>query len=146
MSIIGFGMATEETVRNFEQHIGFSLPDDYKQFLIEYNGGTPQVRYSTFTVEALSEIIPLDVLYGLGIDSEMDLQDWNDEYRSDLLSNSIIIGRDPGTGMVVLINDAEIKGVFYWDHSLFFNQSNEEENVYKIYDSFQEFINQLKKP
>ncbi|EMS70127.1 SMI1/KNR4 family protein [Ruminiclostridium cellobioparum] len=146
MSIIGFGMATEETVRNFEQHIGFSLPDDYKQFLIEYNGGTPQVRYSTFTVEALSEIIPLDVLYGLGIDSEMDLQDWNDEYRSDLLSNSIIIGRDPGTGMVVLINDAEIKGVFYWDHSLFFNQSNEEENVYKICDSFQEFINQLKKP
>lgn len=146
MSIIGFGMATEETVRNFEQHIGFSLPDDYKQFLIEYNGGTPQVRYSTFTVEALSEIIPLDVLYGLGIDSEMDLQDWNDEYRSDLLSNSIVIGRDPGTGMVVLINDAEIKGVFYWDQSLFFNQSNEEENVYKICDSFKEFINQLKKP
>lgn len=146
MSIIGFGMATEETVRNFEQHIGFSLPDDYKQFLIEYNGGTPQVRNSTFTVEALSEIIPLDVLYGLGIDSEMDLQDWNDEYRSDLLSNSIVIGRDPGTGMVVLINDAEIKGVFYWDQSLFFNQSNEEENVYKICDSFKEFINQLKKP
>lgn len=34
----------------------------------------------------------------------------------------------------------------YWDHSFHFEQSNEEENTYKITDSFQSFIEGLKDP
>src|SRR5690554_8002146 len=125
MNINSFGNATKEMIDNFEHHIGFLLPEDYKLFLREHNGGIISGRYSTFFVKALNQEIPLNVLYGLGVDpKEADLWEWNYEYKDDLLPNSIIIGDDPGSGMVVLINDPEIKGVYYWDHSFYFEQSN----------------------
>lgn len=145
MDINGFGKASQDMIDNFEQHIKFSLPEDYKNFLREYNGGTPKVKYSTFFVETLNQNIPLDVLHGLGI-NKLDLQKRNDEYADDLLPNTIIIGDDPGSGMIVLMKDTEMRGVYYWDHSFYFKQSSEEENIYKIADSFQAFIEGLKNP
>ncbi len=144
MNIVSFGKATKQMIDDFEKHIGFTLMDDYKLFLSTYNGGTPKLRYSTFWVEELSENIPLDVLFGLVDDVEFDLRDWNDEYQDDLLQNAIIIGRDPGAGFIVLINDIEDSGVYYWDHSLNFDKSDEDNNVYLISDSFQSFIVGLK--
>lgn len=146
MNIISFGKATKQMIDDFEKQIGFKLTDDYKQFLYEYNGGTSKGGYSTFFVEELSEEIPLDVLFGLVDDVDFDLKDWNDEYKDDLLPNTIIIGRDPGAGFIVLINNLEDMGVYYWDHSLNFDQSDEDNNLYLISDSFQSFINGLKNP
>ncbi|UZQ51671.1 SMI1/KNR4 family protein [Clostridium kluyveri] len=146
MNINSFGGASLEAIKNFEKSIGFSLPEDYKQFLIEYNGEA-RVRYSTFKVEELNENIPLDVLYGLGVEKkQLDLQKVNDEYIDDMLPNCIIIGDDLGAGMIVLINDDDYEGVYYWDHSFHFAQSSEEENIYKVADSFKAFIDGLKNP
>ncbi len=144
MNITAFGNASEEMINKFEQEIGFMLPEDYRKFLYEYNGGTAKKRYSTFFVEALNQEIPLDVLFGLNVD-QLDLQKWNDEYREDMLENTIIIGDDPGNGLIVLINSLD-KGVYYWDHSFYFEQSNEAENTYFIAGSFQEFLDGLKNP
>lgn len=146
MNIKGFGQVSEEMIKRFELHIGFSLPDDYKQFLREYNGGTAKGRNSTFFVKELNETIPLDVLYGLGLDRAFDLVEWNKEYKDNLIPNSIIIGDDPGSGKIVLVMDPELEGVYYWDHAFHFEQSNEEENTYKIAESFQAFLNGLKNP
>ena len=144
MNIKGYGKATQDMIDSFEKHIGFLLPDDYKQFLFEYNGGL--ARYNYFWVDDLDEELPLHVLYGLGLDKNLDLKTWNDEYVDDLCSNSIIIGHDPGSGLIVLINDNEDGGIYYWDHTFNFEQSNEDENTYKIADTFQDFINGLKTP
>lgn len=72
--------------------MSISLPDDYKQFLRDY----AKIRYSTFFVKDLNKAIPLDILYGLGVDQSFDLFAWNEEYKDDLIPNSIIIGDDPG--------------------------------------------------
>lgn len=147
-SINGFGQATSEMIKKFEKHIGFFLPDDYKQFLQECNGGTPKVKYSSFYVEDLGQEIPLDILYGLEVKKGLDLYGWYNDYKSDLLPFTIIIGRDPGGGMLVLINDPEEEdnGVYYYDHSYQFEQSDDEGNIYFVADSFREFINELKDP
>lgn len=147
MNINSFGGTSIEVVNKFENSIGFLLPEDYKNFLIEYNGGTAKIRYSTFKAEGISENIPLDVLYGIGVEKkQLDLQRVNEEYIDDVLPNCIIIGDDPGAGMIVLINDEDFKGVYYWDHTFYFEQSSEEENIYKIADSFKHFIQGLKNP
>ncbi len=145
MKFIGFGKASQKMIDDFEKIIDFSLPNDYKNFLLEYNGGIPEVKYSTFNVKELNEDISLDILLGLAID-KLDLQKRNAEYKEDLLPYCIIIGDDPGSGMIVLINDLELKGIYYWDHSFYFEKSNEEQNIYKITDSFREFIDGLKNP
>jgi hypothetical protein len=146
MNIKGFGQATDEMISNFEQYIGFLLPEDYKQFLRERNGGTAIIRYSTFFVEELNENIPLDVMYGLGVERPFDIIKWYDEYMDDLLPNSLVIGDDPGSGKIVLVTDPEYKGIYYWDHVFHFEQSSEDGNTYEIADSFQAFIDGLKNP
>ena len=142
MKIQGFGNATEEMIAQYERYIGFLLPEDYKQFLRKYNGGV--VRNEVFWVDDLQQIIPLDLMLGLVVDTELNLIKWYDDYKKDLLQKCIIIGFDPGSGIIVLISDPEIGGVYYWDHSFYFDKSNKEENTYWIADSFTEFINCLK--
>src|ERR1035437_9899266 len=114
MEFNGFGKATMKIISNFEKLIGFTLPDDYKNFLLEYNGGKAQEKYSAFFVDELKQYIPFAVLYGLK--KQLDLLCLNDEYWDDLIPNCIIIGHDPGSGMILLLNDPKIKGIFYWDH------------------------------
>lgn len=146
MNLDAFGMEFEDLIEELEVLIGFPLPDDYKKFLIEYNGGTSKVRYSKFFVEELNQEIPLDVLFGIGVKRTFDLGVCFEEFEEDLLPNSLIIGDDPGSGLIVLITDAENYGVYYWDHSFYFPQSSEEENTYKIAESFQDFIDGLRNP
>lgn len=145
MNINAFGNVSDKMISEFEHHIGFTLPEDYREFLLKYNGGTSQKRYSTFFVKELNQEISLDVLFGLNVD-KLDLQKWNDEFVDDMLENTIIIGDDPGGGLIVLINGLDMKGVYYWDDSFNFEQSSEERNIYKVADSFHEFIEVLKNP
>lgn len=141
MNINSFGGTTLEAVNNFENIIGFLLPEDYKQFLIEYNGGTSKVRYSTFKVEGLESRIPLDVLYGIDVGKRhFDLRYTNEAYKDDILPGSIIIGDEPGGGFWVLMDCRDYKGVYYWDSPYYFEQSDEENNLYKAADSFSDFI------
>ena len=146
MNLNAFGKATEESIEELEEFLGFLLPEDYKEFLSKYNGGTSKVRYSKFFVKELNHEIPLDVLYGIGVTRTFDLSEGYEEFEEDMLPNSLIIGDDPGSGLIVLITDSENYGVYYWDHSFYFPQSSEEENTYKIADSFKDFINRLKNP
>ncbi|UHQ19269.1 SMI1/KNR4 family protein [Lysobacter sp. KIS68-7] len=146
MEIEGFGSATRELVDGFEQRIGFSLPDDYKEFLHLHNGGSAKRGYPTFILEALGEEVPLDVLYGLGVDEALDLRGWFDEYEKELMPGSIIIGSGACGGMVTLVDNADLKGVYFWDHAFAFPPSDEEGNTYYVAESFQAFIDYLNLP
>lgn len=142
MNIIGYGKASIDSIINFEEMINFTLPEDYKKFLREFNGGS--ARENIFYVPKLEEIIPLDVFFGLNIDRRLDLRTWYNEYKRDMLPFSFIFAHDPGTGFIVLINGPDVKGVYFWDHSCAFPQSNKNSNTYWIADSFQDFINSLR--
>ncbi len=133
-----------ESIEDLEEHLGFQLPNDYKEFLNDYNGGTAKIRYSRFFVEDLNQDISLDVLFGIDVKKTFDLRACHEEFEEDMVPGSLIIGDDPGSGLIVLITDNENDGVYYWDHSFYFPQSGEEENTYKIADSFKDFIDGLK--
>ena len=146
MNLKPFGRATKEAIEELERIIGFPLPDDYKKFLRAYNGGTSKIRYRTFFVKGLNQEIPLDVLYGIKVKTPFDLIECYEEFEEDLLPNSLIIGDDPGGGFIVLITSPEHNGIYYWDHSFYFPQSSEENNIYKIADHFGDFLQGLKHP
>lgn len=147
MKINGFGKIDLKIIEDFEKSRGIVLPDDYKNFLLEYNGGTPEVKYSTFWVGELNENMILDTLYGLNIEKRgLNLEFMNNEFGDEELSDVIIIGSDPGSGLIVLVNYEGMKGVYYWDDQLNFEQSTEDDNMYKVADSFDEFITNLKVP
>ncbi|MGG4268084.1 SMI1/KNR4 family protein [Peribacillus simplex] len=147
VNITGYGKATQEAVNNFEKFVGFEIPADYKQFLLKNNGGTTSVQNSRFYVNALDTLVCLNVLYGLDLqDKELDLQKCHEEYREDLHKNCIIIGNDTCAGKILLINNEEEKGVYFWDQGWYSDPSGQDENIYKVAESFQSFIEGLKIP
>ena len=146
MKIKGYGNIKEEEILKFENEIGFALPNDYKEFLICFNGGVPEVKYSTFKLNELQENIGLQVLYGLDLEENLDLREWYEEYEDDLLDDSLIIGHGLGFGFIILVNSPEVSGVYFWDNTFELENSYEDENVYKISDTFKEFIEEIKSP
>lgn len=97
MNLNAFGQATEASIGKLEELLGFLLPEDYKKFLGEYNGGTSKVRYSKFFVEELNQEISLDVLYGIGVTRTFDLIKCYEEFEEDMLPCSLVIGDEFGT-------------------------------------------------
>ncbi|MEC0347757.1 SMI1/KNR4 family protein [Peribacillus frigoritolerans] len=147
VSITGYGKATEEAVNNFQEFVGFEIPEDYKQFLLKHNGGTTTVQNCKFYVDGLDTLVCLHALYGLELqDKELDLQKWHEENREDLHKNCIIIGNDTCAGKILLINNEEEKGVYFWDQGWYSDPSSQDENIYKVASSFQSFIEGLKVP
>jgi hypothetical protein len=143
MNITPFGTTTTEEINNLEAEFEITLPDDYKEFLQKHNGGKPEIKYAAFNVEDLEQDISLDIFFGIGI-KELDILYWSNLFRDDILPESIIIGSDAGDGLLMLINDGENDGIYYWDHTFSFEQSSEENNLYFISNSFSEFIDSLK--
>ncbi|MGE7601694.1 SMI1/KNR4 family protein [Peribacillus sp. NPDC097675] len=146
-NITGYGKATQEAINNFEHHIGFEIPADYKQFLLEFNGGNTSVKHAKFYVEALDTHVSLDVLYGLDIDNEqLDLQKIHEEHKEGLHSNCIIIGKDTYVGKILLIENEDEQGIYFWDQGWYADPSSQDENIYKVTETFQSFIEGLKVP
>jgi hypothetical protein len=143
MKIIPYGKTTAEEIKALESEFEMTLPDDYKEFLLNNNGGVPEVKYAAFYVEELKEDISLDVLYGIGVE-KLDVSRWSNMFRNDLPPRSLVIGVDPGGGMLLLINDGEDNGVYYWDDSYSFEESDDDRNTYFVADSFTDFVDSLK--
>lgn len=150
MKIIGFKNLSVKQLRSFEEEIGFKLPKDYIEFLIEYNGGTFGEKDGYIYVPSINEYVLFDVFYRVLSedstldDDELSLQCWYNEYKEDLPSNTIIIACDAGGGMFILSMDDNNQGVYYWDHSHFFPSSSDEGNSYRVAKNFDDFLGKIK--
>ena len=140
-----WGPIDEPTISRFEQSLGFTLPADYRSFLLQNNGGSFKRR--VFFVEELGQDIMLKLLYGITNEKSFDLtiSSWMEEYGDELEENSLIIGADPGGGMLLYLTTGEDIGIYYWDHAHFFEQSSEGDgNTYFVAPSFAAFCDLLR--
>lgn len=139
-----FGKIAKEDIVELEKIFDVLLPDDYKKFLLEYNGGA--VFNNELRLKDINEVINIDVLYGIHIgDSSSDIEYWTNEYADDLLEKTVIIGDSLQHGFIVLICDGSNNGVYYYDDSYCFDSSNDESNVYLISNTFDAFWKALSK-
>ena len=144
MNITPWGKTSEEVISAFEQKIGFPLPNDYRQFLLENNGA--KANKQVFFVKDLDQDVMLDKFFGLTNPKSrsLTLGYWLQEYGDEIDEKSLFIGSDPGGRFLIYITQGEDKGIYYWDDSNFFPQSREGEgNSYFVADSFTEFCNSL---
>ncbi|MGE6574282.1 SMI1/KNR4 family protein [Paenibacillus xylanexedens] len=136
-----YGTATEQMISKLEIEMGFRLPEDYRVFLSQYNGGTPIVHLSLVIVEELNEAIPLEAFYGIHQNKRYDLAHWNlVEYEGEIPEKFIVIG-EVAEGGKILLKISGNGGVFYWDA----NEEFDEEFIYNVGLNFRVFIKNLKK-
>ena len=112
------------------------MPDDYFNFLAQNDGATIDEAY--FYVKDIEEYIMFDLFYNI----EKCIKIY-EEFSDDFPDKSLVIGRDPGGGMLLLVTEDVgdfSKGIYFYDHSHFFEASNSDCNTYFVCDTFSEFI------
>lgn len=141
ISIInGFGVLSNKDVDHIENELKINFPTDYKLFLTNYNGGLPKQNYLTLDLVHSRAKLTLGILLGVNPNPNYDLLDWNAEYKTDIPSDTFIIGTDYSSGMYIMMTDQENKGVYYWDNAYILEHSSDDENVYFIAPTFTEFM------
>ena len=136
MKIKAINKGSEAKVLAFQEFLGFTLPDDYFNFLTQNDGAIIDEAY--FYVKDIEEYIMFDLFY----DIEECIETY-EEFSDDFPDKSLVIGRDPGGGMLLLVTEDVgdfSKGIHFYDHSHFFEASNSDCNTYFVCDTFTEFI------
>jgi cell wall assembly regulator SMI1 len=141
MNIRSFGQGNVKNIEKIEKELHVTLPEDYKNFLIKYNGAVIDDAY--IYVEDLQQKMMMGLFYGVDLKNYADILITNKEFSIDLLENSLLIGTDDGEGWILLICDGENDGIWYYDHSYFFDQSTDDLNTYYICETFSDFIKLL---
>jgi len=107
-----FGQLSELELADFEKANNVSLPNDYRNFLLHYNGGKPEpgrVRNPGTTLT-----------YLLGMhngDHYASLYKHIESYRLRLPFSTLPIGTDPfGNLFIMSIHQEGLGHIYFWDH------------------------------
>jgi hypothetical protein len=150
-----YDLATRDDISKIEEIIGFTLPTDYVDFLLDYGG------FDSLILCPLKEIYPKDNgedNHKISVDIFLSAQP-NREGRRLISDFHAFRGRMPfnflpisysGSDIICLCLSGENQGkVYFWEMD-FEEEVNEEEgeepgysNVYLVANSFDEFINSL---
>ena len=138
-----FGAGDAVAVEAFERRNQLVLPDDYKEFLIQNNGG--QLDGKVCFVEDLNDSVLVDVLLGIDQQEQSLSSDfWLSRFRREMPTGFVVIGLD-ATGMFILGTKEPDVGVYFWDDAHAFGGSSEEGgNTYRVAGTFGEFLGSLK--
>ena len=136
---------TEKEISQLESETDISLPDDYRAFLLKYNGGEPDpavFETKDGKVESLvTKFLPLANISGDNLLEEIE----GITQAGQIPENLIPIAVDPADNRVVLsVDGADRSKVYYWA----WDEEDEDHKPSKRYmrliaDSFNQFFNSL---
>ena len=142
-----FGFANNGEILMLENEFEVVLPEDYKSFLLQENGGrNTAYKYKNLVrIPQVSEEINIDVMFGVSTNVKNgDIKQWTSEYQDDLFPNSIIIGDTIQHGFIVFwLSKDDNAGIYYYDDTYEFASSTDDMNTYFLANSFSEFLNMV---
>lgn len=134
---------SESAIPAIEKRLGFSLPNEYRDFLKISNGGSPvpdAVKYEGEYFDYVS------MFYSVRRNAySNDLFRNIEEYRELIPSHYLPIGESPGGDVFCLsLKNEDYGAVYYWNHEEA-NYDGEpwEMNMIKLAASFNEFLDSL---
>jgi hypothetical protein len=137
-----FGKLQEIEVNDFEKENNIKLPKDYRDFLLEFNGGKPSPNRN----ENPNTI----VTYILGMhngDYYASLYKHIDMFKGRLPLSTFPIATDPFGNLFIMSLHTEGRGhIYFWDHEgePEYQDGHYVDNCSFVAYSFSEFVNNLK--
>ncbi|MEJ2664941.1 MAG: SMI1/KNR4 family protein [Spirochaetia bacterium] len=130
---------TLEQLQSIEQLLGGKLPSDFKNFLMENNGGEPEIN----------EFDIPDLKSGSGVSqflSADEIINKKESMKERFVDEAWPIAQAEGGNYICLVTGKK-SGIYYWEH-----ESEAEEgrpanfdNLFKVADTFSHFFDALKK-
>jgi len=138
--------ASEDTIRKLEQELNVELPDDYRRFLAESNGGRPEPSGFVFqTPDGQSSDSLVDWFLTLNPSEDLyTLSEYRMMYQDRTPPLMLPIACDPFGNLVLLDIGARTKGtVCLWDHEQESMGKLTWENISNVAPSFSDFQESL---
>lgn len=132
----------ESVIDAYESRTGINLPDEYRKFLLLYNGGIPTPQHADIPKTKHSVLV--DYLYGiLPKRSRCDLEYEAERMSEHLPTGFIVIGHDPGGNAYLLATKGKERGrVYFWDKRGLLSK-NESGNTFWMADGISALLNSL---
>ncbi len=138
-----------EQIAGFEKGIGSNLPKDYRNFLLEFNGGRPEKR--VFDYHLPDERIfdsAVNRFFGFNRPEESDIEFSYGLFSHDRVPTGMFpIANDPFGNLVAMsLRPESLENIFFWDHD---EESEDDDsatldNLYFIANNFTEFFAALR--
>ena len=141
------GPLDELILSRHEDSWGFRLPDDYRRFLLQFNGGRPHPRYFEFKDHEGGSSV--HSFLGFNEDYNRNLVKKLQMFKDRLPARFFPVAYDDGGNQICLSISGNDRGkVYFWDHELQADQTVGEspenaDNIMLVADSFEEFLNGL---
>lgn len=128
-----------EKVELFEKNFNLSLPNEYRQFIINTDGAF--INYALVEIPGSTYEPCVNQIIGITEAQVEGLTWFKESYEDELLNDFVIIAS--GDDMIVM--DTETEKIYFWDDGSCIPESEDGKfNIYKVADSFKEFIDNLK--
>jgi hypothetical protein len=114
-----FGPLFSARLLEFERKCGVPLPADYREFLLEHNGGQPDTKNVVdFEHQGKPNSSDVHFFYGIHEGENWASIEWYLETgKGRLIEEGLPIAGDSGGNDYVLIVDGKRKGqIYFWDH------------------------------
>ncbi|MCA0313976.1 MAG: ankyrin repeat domain-containing protein [Candidatus Melainabacteria bacterium] len=132
--------ATKEDLESFESTIGKRLPDDFREFLLAFNGAAPAPNL--FQLDEYEE--DLDCLCIFGLNDKNDLRHFLTEHKERLGDEMLPVACDSFGNLICLsLASKDFGSVYFADLRQTRQKEFGNEPAY-IAGSFEEFLHQLK--
>ena len=138
-----YGPLAEDVLSVFERAIGSSLPEAYRDFLMQHNGGKPKPDY--FDITGSGDGDRLHGVYGIHDGPEyLQLAHALETFRSRLPPGIIPIADDPFGNLICLGVSGRHRGkIYFWDHEKSGEDVADFRALTLLTESFDEFLDGL---
>ena len=138
------GPLSQESLAQFEQAHGLTLPSDYREFLLEFNGGTPSP--SSFWISAPADASGIQQFYGLHDGpSWLSIRTYVENPTIGVPTGMLPIGDDGvGDWICIGISGSRDGRIYFVDHEVHpFDDPESMEGITQLADSFKSFLASL---
>lgn len=124
-------------IDQLEIDLKFKLPTEYRDFVLEFNGGKPIPN--KFKISESQEESRVSFFYGISTDKDFNILRNFALFENVYMEKYLPIGEDPGGDLICLDVSGENEGkIYFWDHEV-----APPNNLYLVANSFTEFLEKL---
>ncbi|MGK3970046.1 SMI1/KNR4 family protein [Sorangium sp. So ce118] len=136
---------SDADVSKLEQRLGAALPEQYRQFLLEFNGGSPTP--DTVDIEGLpGTSTDVQIFFGIGRSVESSDLDWNLTTLAERLEEGLLpIAADSGGNVFCLALRGRRRGnILYCDLQSVFSDLEATPELFPVASNFDAFLTKIR--
>jgi hypothetical protein len=137
---------TPHEIKKVEERLNIQFPEEYKHFLLLYNGGHPQPEGFEYICEDHQNKSLVAWFLAIYDGKAENFLTFFKTYQGRIPENTVAIARDPGGNLILIGIGENNKGkIFFWlqDFEVEEGEVPDYSNVCLVANRFDEFLNSL---